>query len=86
MNPFMGILNTAAFGVQYTYYRKKDKSPGQLVFDRDMILPINHVADWRYIRKCKQKQINKEVNRENTNRINYNYRVIDKVTTNIRSA
>ena len=56
-DPFMGILNTAAFAVQSTYHRKKDKSLGQLVFGRDMILPINHVANWRYIRKHKQKQI-----------------------------
>ena len=50
-DPFMGILNRAAFTVQSTYHRKKGKSPGQLVFGRDMILPTNHVANWRYIRK-----------------------------------
>ena len=84
-DPFMGILDTSAFAVQSTYHRAKDKSLGQLVFGRDMILTINHVADWRYIRQRKQKQINKYINRENNTRIDYNYRVGDKVTTNIRS-
>ena len=51
-----------------------------------MIIPINHVADWRYIQQRKQKQINKDINCENTTRIDYNYRLGDKVTTNIRSA
>ena len=85
-DPFMGILDTAAFAVQSTYHNKKYKILGQLVFGRDMILTINHVADWRYICKCKQKQINKYINLENTTIINDKYRVGDKVTTNIRSA
>ena len=84
-DPFMGILNTAAFAVRSTFHITKDKIPRQLVFGRDMILPINHITNWRYIQKRKQKKINKDVNRENTTRINYNYRVGDKVTTNIRS-
>ena len=64
-DPFMGILDTAVFAVQPTYHRKKDKSLAQLVFDIDMILPIDHVADWRKIWQRKQKQINKYINREN---------------------
>ena len=82
----MGILASAAFVVRYTYYRMKDKSPGQLVFGRYMILPINQVADWRYIRHRKQTQINKGLNRENNTRIDHNYRVGDKVMTKNRSA
>ena len=51
-----------------------------------MILPINHVADWRHIRQLKQTQINKDVARENNTRINHDYRVCDKVMTKMRSA
>ena len=29
-----------------------------------MIIPINRVADWKYIRQRKQTQINKDVTRE----------------------
>ena len=51
-----------------------------------MILPINHLADWRHICKRKQTQINKYVARENTTRIYHDYRVGDKVMTKTRSA
>ena len=82
----MEILAAAALAVLSTYHRGGIKSPGQLVFSRDMILPINHVADWRYIRQHKQTQINKDVARESTTIIDHDYRVGDKVTTKNRSA
>ena len=50
-----------------------------MVFNQDVILPINHVVDWRYIRHCKQTYINKESIREESTIINYDYRVGDKV-------
>ena len=82
----MRILATSASAVQYMYYRTKGKTPGQLFFVRDMILPINYVVDWRYNRQNKQTQINRYVTRENTTRINHDYRVGDKVATKNRSA
>ena len=82
----MGILAAAYFAVQSTYHRTEGKIPGQLVFGRDMILPTNHVADWRYIRQRNKTQINKDVAHENTTRIDHDYRVGDKVTTKNRSA
>ena len=53
-DPCMGILAIAAFVVRSTYHRTKHKSPGQLFFGRDMILPIEHIGNWRYIRQRKQ--------------------------------
>ena len=44
-----------------------------------MITPINHVADRRYIRQCKQTEINKYAVCENTTRIIYDQRIGDKV-------
>ena len=82
----MGILAAAAFAVRSTYHMTKGKSPGQLVFARDMILPINHVADWKYIRQRKQTQIDNDVIRENDNIIYHDYRVGDKVMTLTKSA
>ena len=55
----MGILEAADFAVCSTYHRKNDKITGQMVFGRDMILPINHKEDWRYIRQLKHAQIDK---------------------------
>ena len=81
----MGILAAAAFKVRSTYHRTKVKSLDQMVFGRYMILPINNLADWRYIRQRKQMQINKDIDRENTTRIDYDYRVEDKVMTKMSS-
>ena len=55
--PWMVILNAAEFAVQDKCHRTKQKSPGQLLFGRDMILPINHIANWRLIPQHKQAQI-----------------------------
>ena len=51
-----------------------------------MILPINHGVDWRYIRQRKKTQIDKDVANENTNKIDHNYRVWDKVMTKMSLA
>ena len=58
---------------------------GQLVFVRFNILPINHVADWRYILQSEQTEINKDVTGENNNRTNHDYRVVNKAMTNQRA-
>ena len=63
----------------------KYKNPGELVFGQDMIIPINHVPDWRYICKCKQNQIDKDVTLGNTTRIGHDYKVGNKVMTKNRS-
>ena len=82
----MVILAAEYFAVRSTYDWTKEKIPGQLLFGRDMILPINQVADWRYISQRKKTQINKELAHENTSRIYHDYRVGDKVMTKMRSA
>ena len=59
--------------------RKKGYSPGQLIFGRDMILLIKHRVDWELIRQKKQTQINRDNTRENKQRVDYDYKVGDKV-------
>ena len=53
-DPWMGILAAADFAVRSTYHRTKGKSLVQLLFGQDMILPINHIYNWRYIRQRTQ--------------------------------
>ena len=55
-DPWMGILASEAFVVKRTYHRTKGKSLVQLLFGQDMMLPINHIENWRYIRHRKQEQ------------------------------
>ena len=52
-DPWMGILVAAAVVAKSTYHRTKQKIPGQLVLGRDMILTIDNIANWRYIRQRK---------------------------------
>ena len=51
----------------------------QLVFARDAILNIKHVADWEHIRQCTKLQINHNNKRENMWGNNHQYKVGDKI-------
>ena len=54
-----GILASAAFEILSTTNRQKGYSPGQLIFFRDMILPIKYRVIWELIRQQNETQINK---------------------------
>ena len=49
-----GVLGVAAFAVRSTYHTTLQKTPGQLVFGRDMIFNLQHIANWEYI--CQREQ------------------------------
>jgi hypothetical protein len=49
------------------------------VFGRDMIFPIKHIAAWQFIKNWKQKLIDKNNERENAKRVDYDYQVGDQV-------
>ena len=51
----------------------------QLVFGRDNILNIKHVADWENIQQCNQLRINQNNKRENMRRNDHQYKVGDKI-------
>ena len=64
-DPWKGVLAATAFAVRSTYHTTLKKTPGQLVFGRDMIFNIQHVANWELIRHYKQDCINKNNKAEN---------------------
>ena len=70
---------SAAIAVRSTTSRLKSYSPGQLIFCHDIILPIKHRVDWEFIHQKKQAKINKDNARENKHRVEYDYKVGDKV-------
>ena len=78
-DPWSGILAATAYAVRSTYHTTLQASPGQLVFGRDMIFNIKHVANWKLITYRKQKLINSNNERENKRRIAHEYNVGDKV-------
>ena len=53
-DPWSGILSAVAWAVRSTYHTTLQSTPGQLVFGRDMIWDIAHVANWQYIKQRKQ--------------------------------
>ena len=55
-DPWKGILSATAFAVRSTYHTTLKKSPGQLIFGRDMILNVKHEINWEYIKQQKQKK------------------------------
>ena len=54
-NPWKGVLSATAFAIWSTYHTMLKKTPGQLVFGRDMIFNISYVANWELICQNKQK-------------------------------
>ena len=84
-DPWGPFLAAAAFAIRSTYHTTLQASPAQLVFQRDMLLPIQFVADWASIRERKQAVSNKNNENENRSRVPHEYKVGDKVlVTNTR--
>ena len=77
-DPWKGNLCVTASAVRATLATLQDL-PAQLVFGRDMILNINHVANWEHIEQRKQALINKNNDTENTKKIPHTCSMGNKV-------
>ena len=78
-DPWGPFLSAAAFAIQSTFHTTLGASPRQLVFRRDMLLPIEFKANWALIREWKQAETNRNNAKENKSRIPHQYKVGDKV-------
>ena len=78
-DPWKAILSATAFAVRSTISTTTQSTPAQLVFGRDMMLNIKHMANWEFIKNRKQQRINSNNKRENSKRIPYEYKIGDKV-------
>ena len=79
VNPWEPFLTAAAFAIRSTHHTTLQASPAQLVYGRDMFLPVKYVADWTRIRLQKQAVIDQSNKRENARRIDHVYKVGDRV-------
>ena len=84
-DPWSGILDATMFAAHPTYHTTLQASPMQLVFGRDAILNIKHVADWEHIWQRKQLRINPNNMRENMWQNNHKYKVGDKILVKRRN-
>ena len=75
VRPFESLLSSVAYAVHSTYHTTLKATPCQLVYARDMVQPMEYVAEWDLIRKTKQKRINENNARENSKRVEYDYTV-----------
>ena len=67
------------FAIRENYHTTLQASPMQLLFGRDAILNIKHLAKWGHIWQRKQLRINHNNMRENMQRNNHQYKVGDKI-------
>ena len=77
-DPWTEFLSAAAFAIRATYHTTLDAAPVQLVFGRDMILPIAIRASWARIKEKRQIEILRNNAQENRGRITHSHKSGDK--------
>jgi len=74
-DPWSGILSAIAFATRATIHTTSRATPMQLVFGRDAIFNVKHLANWKYIQDRKQALINLNNKKENSSRRPHQYQV-----------
>jgi len=73
------FIGNAAWAIHSTYHTVLKASPGAALFRRDMLFNIPFVADWKQIGDYRQHQTDRSNKRENSTRVDYDYKVGDKI-------
>ncbi len=73
------FLANAAWAIRSTYHLVLKASPGAAIFEQDMLFNIPFMADWRKIGERRQSLTDRGNQHENAKRIDYNYKVGDKI-------
>ncbi len=73
------FLTNAAWAVRSTYHTVLKASPGAAIFGRDMMFDIPFLADWNKIGDYRQSQTDRNTTRENKSRVDWDYKVGEKV-------
>ena len=81
-DPWSSFLAAAAYAIRSTYHTTLEATPAQMVYGRDMLLPIQFQTDWARLQLKRQKEINKNNTRENSKRITHAYALHDQVLLN----
>jgi hypothetical protein len=71
--------DNAAWAMRSTYHMVLKASPGAAIFGCDMLFDIPFVADWHKIGEQRQSQTDRGNQRKSAKRIDYDYKVGDKV-------
>jgi hypothetical protein len=73
------FLSDAAWAVCSTYHKVLKASPGAAIFGRHILFDILFIADWQKIGEHRQQLIDLNNACENKGRIDYDYKVGQKV-------
>jgi hypothetical protein len=73
------FLSDAAWAVCSTYHTVLKASPGAAIFGQDMLFNIPFIPDWQKIGERRQRLTELNNARENEGRIDYDYKVGQKV-------
>ena len=74
-DPFDSVLAAATFSICSTYHTGLEATPGQLVFQRDMLFQTTYLANWHQFDEKKVRQMTKDNERENAKRIPHDYKI-----------
>ncbi len=76
----MGIfLADAAWAIHSTHHTVLKASPSAAIFGQDMLVDIPFIADWKKIGEHRQRLTDLNTTRENQGRIDYDYKVGQKI-------
>ncbi len=73
------FIDNAAWAIRSTYHTVLKASPGAAIFGCDMLFDIPLIADWKQIGEHRQRQTDLGNERENKTRVDYDYKVGEKV-------
>jgi hypothetical protein len=73
------FLSDAAWAICSTYHTVLKASPGAAIFGQDMLFDIPFIADWQKIGEHRQQLTDLNNSHENEGRIDYDYKVGQKV-------
>jgi hypothetical protein len=73
------IVN-AAWAIRSTHHTVLRSTPGAAVFGRDMLFDVPFLADWTAIGRRRQELVDRDAERKNKLRVDYDYAVGQKVT------
>jgi hypothetical protein len=77
------FLSDAAWAICSTHHTVLKASPGAAIFGRDMLFDIPFIADWQKIGEHRHRLTDLNNAHENKGRINYDYKVGQKVLLRI---
>ena len=73
------LLQATAWAIRSTVHSTLQRTPGQLVFQRDMVMQLSVSTDWELLRRRKRHYTKIANQRENLKRLNHAYQANDKV-------